>query len=86
MLIADVIGTVVSPIQHPLLEGRSLLLLRPLTPEGKPTGPTRIGIDNIGIVTSRGRQANPIITVRVIGSIMCSIDQVHDLICGICGT
>lgn len=48
MLIADVIGTVVSPVQHPILEGRSLLLLRPLDPMGKASGPTRIGIDRIG--------------------------------------
>jgi microcompartment protein CcmK/EutM len=48
MLIADVIGTVVSPVQHPILDGQRLLLLRPLTPAGERSGPTRIGIDRIG--------------------------------------
>jgi len=48
MLIAEVIGTVVSPVQHPILEGQSLLLLRPLDPMGNASGPTRIGIDKIG--------------------------------------
>lgn len=45
MFLAEVVGTVVSPVQIPVLEKRKLLLLRPITPEGKPTGRTRIGID-----------------------------------------
>jgi microcompartment protein CcmK/EutM len=45
MFLADVLGTVVSPVQHPVLEGQRLLLLRPLSPGGRPVGPTRIGID-----------------------------------------
>jgi len=45
MFLADVIGTVVSPIQIPILDGQKLLLLRPLTPDGRRTGRTRIGID-----------------------------------------
>ena len=45
MFLADVVGTVVSPVQIPMLDGRTLLLLRPLTPAGAPTLKTRIGID-----------------------------------------
>lgn len=45
MFLAEVIGTVVSPIQIPILDGRKLLILRPITPEGKAIGKTRIGID-----------------------------------------
>jgi len=45
MFLADVVGTVVSPVQHPVLDGRTLLLLRPLDPDGRPTARTRIGID-----------------------------------------
>lgn len=45
MFLADVLGTVVSPVQHPVLDGERLLLLRPLTPEGTRTGRTRVGID-----------------------------------------
>jgi ethanolamine utilization protein EutN len=45
MFLAEVVGTIVSPVQIPVLERRKLLLLRPVTPEGKPTGKTRIGID-----------------------------------------
>ena len=45
MFLADVLGTVVSPVQHPILEGQRLLLLRQLDPKGRSTGRTRIGID-----------------------------------------
>ena len=48
MFLADVVGTVVSPVQIPLLEGRKLLLLRSLAPDGRPAGRTRIGIDVVG--------------------------------------
>ena len=47
MFLAEVIGTVVSPIQHPVLEGQRLLLLRPLDPFGEPQGKARIGIDRV---------------------------------------
>lgn len=45
MFLADVLGTVVSPIQHAVLDGQRLLVLRQLTPEGRSVGRTRIGID-----------------------------------------
>jgi microcompartment protein CcmK/EutM len=45
MFLADVIGTVVSPVQHPALDGETLLFLRPVTPTGERTGKTRIGLN-----------------------------------------
>lgn len=48
MFLADVVGTVVAPVQHPTLEGRTQLLLRPVTPTGARTGKTRVGIDHVG--------------------------------------
>jgi len=45
MFLADVIGTVVAPVQLPLLDGRTLLLVRPLTPAGAPAGVVRVAID-----------------------------------------
>jgi len=48
MFLADVIGTVVAPVQIPILDGEKLLLLRPLTPRGERTAKTRIGIDRAG--------------------------------------
>lgn len=48
MFLAEVVGTVVSPEQIPILDGRTLLVLRPLTPDGRPTAKTRVGIDVVG--------------------------------------
>lgn len=48
MFLADVIGTLVSPVQIPALEGRTLLLLRPVGPDGAPFGRVRIAIDRAG--------------------------------------
>ena len=47
MFLAEVVGTVVAPVQIPILEGKTLLLLRPVTPDGQANGPTRIGIDSV---------------------------------------
>ena len=46
MFLAQVIGTVVAPVQHPALDGRRLLLVRALDPAGKRSGKTRIAIDH----------------------------------------
>lgn len=69
MFLADVIGTVVSPVQIPVLDGKTLLLLRPVGPDGKPTGRTRIGIDRaqagVGdrvIVMDEGNSARQILS------------------------
>ncbi|MEC8512992.1 MAG: EutN/CcmL family microcompartment protein [Planctomycetota bacterium] len=50
MMLADVIGTVVSPSEQvPALEGRVLLVVRPLTPGGDPvSAKPRVAIDTIG--------------------------------------
>lgn len=45
MFLAEVLGTVVSPVQHPVLDGERLLLLRVLRPDGTPAGKTRIALD-----------------------------------------
>jgi microcompartment protein CcmK/EutM len=47
MFLAEVVGTVVSTVQIRILDGEKLLALRPVTPDGKPTGKTRIGIDRV---------------------------------------
>jgi ethanolamine utilization protein EutN len=48
MFLADVVGTVVSPVQIPFLDRRTLLLVRTLQPDGRPAGRTRVAIDTIG--------------------------------------
>ena len=48
MIFAEVIGTVVTPVQHPCLETKRLLLLRVLDPTGRPTKKSLVGIDGCG--------------------------------------
>lgn len=48
MILADVIGTVVTPVQVDELRGRTQLLIRPITPTGQRTAKTRIAIDHVG--------------------------------------
>lgn len=48
MILAEVVGTVVAPVQIPVLDGETLLILRPITPDGRPSGKTRIGVDRAG--------------------------------------
>ena len=48
MFLADVLGSVTSPVQLECLDGRTLLLLQPVTPAGAPSGNARIAIDSVG--------------------------------------
>jgi len=48
MILAEVVGTIVAPVQIPVLDGETLLILRPIAPDGRPSGKTRIGVDRAG--------------------------------------
>jgi ethanolamine utilization protein EutN len=48
VFLGEVIGTVVAPVAIPILERRTLLLVRPVTPDGRPAGRTRVAIDRVG--------------------------------------
>jgi len=64
MMLAQVIGNVVCTIKDSNLEGRKLLLIQPLTREGKPKGRPLVGIDSIGagfgetVYWCRGKEAS----------------------------
>jgi ethanolamine utilization protein EutN len=47
MFLAEVVGTVVAPVQIPILDGHTLLLVRTIKPDGSPGGKTRIAIDQV---------------------------------------
>lgn len=47
MFLAEVVGTVVAPVQIAVLDGRKLLIVRPVKPDGSPTGKTRIALDSV---------------------------------------
>ena len=68
MFLAEVVGTVVSPVQIPVLDGEKLLLLRPVGPDGTASGKTRIALDRaqagVGdrvIVVDEGNSARQIL-------------------------
>ena len=48
MILARVAGRITSTIHHPDMEGRSLLVLDKIDPEGRPTGGYLIAVDSIG--------------------------------------
>jgi len=48
VIFAEVIGTVVTPMQHPSLDTKRLLYLRTLDPMGQPTGKAFVGVDGCG--------------------------------------
>jgi ethanolamine utilization protein EutN len=63
MMLARVIGNVVSTVKHSGLDGRKLLLLQPITHEGAARGKPLVAVDAIGagyeetVYWCRGREA-----------------------------
>lgn len=47
MILGRVIGTVVSTIQHPALDGQRLLLIERLGADGRPAGGSVIALDSV---------------------------------------
>jgi len=48
MILGRVTGSVVSTIHHPVIDGRKVLMVDRLDPDGKPTGGYIIALDAIG--------------------------------------
>jgi microcompartment protein CcmK/EutM len=77
----------VSTIKHDSLEGRRLLLVRPVTPEGEPTGRAEIALDTVDagvgdrvLVTQEGHAGEAIIGrkgIPVRSLITAVVDQVE---------
>lgn len=63
MMLAKVIGSVVCTAKNVALEGKKLLLIQPVTKDGKPRGRALVAVDAIGagfretIYWCRGREA-----------------------------
>jgi len=47
MTIARVVGTVVSSVKIPALEGTKILVVQPLAPDGSPAGRTLLAVDTV---------------------------------------
>ncbi|MBL6719838.1 MAG: EutN/CcmL family microcompartment protein [Planctomycetes bacterium] len=48
MILAQVVGTIVSTVAVEVLAGKTLLMVRPVNPDGTPTGRARIALDRVG--------------------------------------
>jgi microcompartment protein CcmK/EutM len=84
MLIAKVIGTTVSTIKEPTLEGRKLLIMRQTDVDGKPAGKPYVAVDTLDagigdlVLTahgSSGRQTDQTKNRPVDAVIMAVIDH-----------
>ncbi|MBN2326403.1 MAG: EutN/CcmL family microcompartment protein [Candidatus Omnitrophica bacterium] len=51
MKLARVVGNVVSTLKHEAYDSRSLLLVQPVKPDGKPEGPATVAVDYMGAGT-----------------------------------
>ncbi|MCC6537100.1 MAG: EutN/CcmL family microcompartment protein [Bryobacterales bacterium] len=47
MILARVVGNIVATRKDPRLEGRKLLILQPVSPEGKPEGSYAVAVDTV---------------------------------------
>lgn len=68
MILAKVIGNIVSTVKHPCYINQKLMLVRPLTPDGKMKNDTMIAVDTIGagkgdtvLVAAEGKAAMEIL-------------------------
>jgi microcompartment protein CcmK/EutM len=48
MIVAKVIGNVVSSVKHEAYDNKKLLYVQPITPEGNPCGQAIIAVDYVG--------------------------------------
>ncbi len=62
-MLGRIVGTVVSTIKHPALDGKKLLLVQPITEQGKDRGRPLVALDAIGagyrerVYWCRGKEA-----------------------------
>lgn len=87
MILARVVGEVVSTHKRPQFEGATLLLIQPHTPEGAATGATLVAVDSVGagrgelvIAVLEGRAAGEALGRKlapVDAAIMGIVDQIE---------
>ena len=87
MILARVVGTVVSTVKRPQFEGAKLLLVQPETPQGEARGATLLAIDSVGagigekvLVVIEGKAAGDALgkkAAAVDAAIIGIIDQVE---------
>ena len=65
MILARVVGEVVSSVKRPQFEGAKLLILQPESPSGAKTGPALLAIDSVG--AGRGELVIAVLEGRAAG-------------------
>lgn len=85
MILGKVVGTSVSTIKHPVYEGKKVLVVQPVTPQGAPIGNVFLSLDavqaGVGDVVLCSREGN---TARqLLGT---DQDPFHSVILGIVDT
>ena len=48
MLLAKVLGSVVSTVKHPAYGGKKLMVVQPSKPSGEPDGSSMLAVDTVG--------------------------------------
>lgn len=86
MLLGKVVGRVWATVKLPALEGERLLIVQPVTPEGRPTGKRLVCADSTGagagelVYYTRGREATYAFLPREVPSdntIIAIVDELH---------
>ena len=65
MILARVVGEVISTVKRPQFEGAKLLILQPETPGGTPMGTSLLAIDSVG--AGRGELVIAVLEGRAAG-------------------
>jgi microcompartment protein CcmK/EutM len=84
MILGRVTGTVVATEKHYKLEGRKLLLVQPLSPDGSPRGEVLLAIDSVDagegdrvLVVQEGRSAS-MVSGREESPLDCAVIAIVD--------
>ena len=86
MILARVVGTVVATRKDPRLEGKKLLILKPVSPEGEDESGYVVSVDTVGsgigervisVAGSSARMAEGCKDAPVDNAIIGIVDEVH---------
>ena len=86
MILARVVGTVVATRKDPRLEGKKLLILKPVSPDGKDETGYVVSVDTVGsgigerviaVSGSSARMAEGCKDIPVDNAIVGIVDEVH---------
>ncbi len=86
MILARVVGTVVATRKDPRLEGKKLLILKPVSPDGKDENGYVVSVDTVGsgvgerviaVSGSSARMAEGCKDIPIDNAIIGIVDEVH---------